>query len=202
VVVLHASVEVIIQPALLVIAVSPERGGALARVPIVPIPQTGLVSTGDGGWHLYFTCKKTLIVNSQKDFLGPGIDLIAEDGYVIAPPSLNPTGGRYSWTKPEHIAPRTFPPKLLAGLQPQQGWTRSDYQEVLDLMARRNFPLTPTEIAHGRHTTVCKQRRNHIRQPHQLISSRRPHKKYRLNLKYHQCHHHHCHHPSSLTKKM
>ncbi len=147
----HANIGIATGAGLLVITVSPERGGALAAVPIVPVPQTGLISTGDGGWHLYFTCKKTLMVSSQKDFLGPGIDLVAEDGYVVAPPSLNPVGGHYAWTKPEHIAPRAFPPKILALLKPQHGWTRSDYQSVLDLMTSRGFPLTPTEIAHSLH---------------------------------------------------
>jgi hypothetical protein len=38
---------------LLVIAVASER--ELASIPINPLPQSGLVSTGNGGWHLYFT---------------------------------------------------------------------------------------------------------------------------------------------------
>ncbi len=95
--------------------------------------------------------KKMLLIESRKDFLGPGIDLIAEGGYVVAPPSLHPTGGRYSWTLPQNIAPRAFPPKLLALLKPRLGWKRSDYQGVLALMASRGYPLTPTEIAQGLH---------------------------------------------------
>ncbi len=134
---------------LLVIAVAPER--ELASIPISPLPQSGLVNTGNGGWHLYFTYKKVLLIESRKDFLGPGIDLIAEGGHVVAPPSLSPAGGRYTWTLPQNIAPRAFPPKLLALLKPRLGWKRSDYQGVLALMASRGYPLTPTEIAQGLH---------------------------------------------------
>ena len=134
---------------LLVLAVSPER--ELASLPIKPVPQSGLVSTGNSGWHQYFTYRKVLIIDSQKDFLGPGIDLIAEGGYVLAPPSRNAQGGGYSWTLPQNIAPRAFPPNLLALLKPRMGWRRSDYQSVLDLMTSRGYPLTPIEIAHGLH---------------------------------------------------
>lgn len=132
---------------LLVIAVDPERRGSLDALPINPIPQTGLVSTGNGGWHLYFTYKKTLIVNSLQNVFGTGIDLIAEGGYVVAPPGIHPSGQRYAWTS--HIAPRSVPPKILALLEPKHGWMRSDYHKVLTLMYQHGYPLTPTEISGG-----------------------------------------------------
>jgi hypothetical protein len=134
---------------LLVIAVYFERRGLLDAVPINPIPQTGLVKVGNAGWHLYFTYNKNLLVHSQQDVLGPGIDLIAEGGYVVAPPGLHPSGQRYTWTS--YIAPRTLPPKILTLLQPEHGWMRNDYRSVLDLMHRHGYPLTPTEIAHELH---------------------------------------------------
>ncbi|MBV9710573.1 MAG: bifunctional DNA primase/polymerase, partial [Ktedonobacteraceae bacterium] len=126
---------------LLVIAVHPERHGSLDAVPIDPIPQTGLVNVGNAGWHLYFTYKKNIIVNSQQDALGPGIDLIAEGSYVVAPPSLHPSGQRYTWTS--YIAPRSLPPKIFTLLQPEHGWIRSDYRSVLDLMHQHGYALTP-----------------------------------------------------------
>jgi hypothetical protein len=134
---------------LLVITIYSERGGSLDAVPINPIPQTGLVKVGDAGWHLYFTYKKNIIMHSRQDALGPGIDLIAEGGYVVAPPGLHPSGQRYTWTS--RIAPRTLPSKVLTLLQPEHGWVRSDYLSVLDLMHQHGCPLTPTEIAHGLH---------------------------------------------------
>ncbi len=132
---------------LLVISVDPERHGSLDILPINPIPQTGLVSTGNGGWHLYFTYKKNIIMNSLQDALGPGIDLLAEGSYVVAPPGIHPSGQRYAWTS--HIAPRSLPPKIFALLEPKHGWMRSDYRNVLILMQQYGYPLTPTEISHG-----------------------------------------------------
>jgi len=145
----YANIGIVTGSGLLVIAVDPKRRGSLDAVPINPIPQTGLVQVGNVGWQLYFTYKKSLVVDSQRDVLGPGIDLIAEGGYVVAPPGLHPSGQRYTWTS--YIAPRSFPPKILTMLQPEHGWMRSDYLAVLDLMHRHGYPLTPTEIAHGVH---------------------------------------------------
>ena len=144
-----ANIGIVTGTGLLVIAVCPERGGTLDAVPINPIPQTGLVKVGSAGWHLYFTYRKSVLMQSQRDVLGPGIDLIAEGGYVVAPPGLHPSGQRYAWTS--HIAPRVLPPKILTLLQPEHGWMRSDYLSVLDLMHQYDRPLTPTEIAHELH---------------------------------------------------
>jgi hypothetical protein len=142
-----ANIGLVTGAGLLVIAVYPERQGSLEALPIDPIPQTGLVTTGNAGWHLYFTYKKSIIMNSQHDALGPGIDIIAEGGYALAPPSLYPSGQRSTWTS--YIAPRIVPPKVLTLLQPEHGWLRTDYLSVLNLMQQHGYPLTPTEIAHA-----------------------------------------------------
>ncbi len=144
-----ANIGIVTGAGLLVIAVYSARGGSLDAVPVNPIPQTGLVNVGTAGWHLYFTYNKNLLVNSQRDALGPGIDVIAEGSYVVAPPGLHPSGQRYAWAS--HIAPRTLPPKILALLQSEHGWVRSDYLSVLNLINRHGYPLTPSEIAHGLH---------------------------------------------------
>jgi hypothetical protein len=134
---------------LLVIAVDPERHGSLDALPINPIPLTGLVNSGNAGWHLYFTYNKNILMNSQQDALGPGLDLLADGSYVVAPPSMHPSGQRLAWTS--HIAPRSLPPKILALLEPKHGWMRSDYRSVLTLMQQHGYPLTPTEISHDLH---------------------------------------------------
>lgn len=49
------------------------------------------------GRHLYTPAAGTS--NTTKAF--PGIDLRGDGGYVVAPPSVGPSGGRYSWiTRP------------------------------------------------------------------------------------------------------
>ena len=57
---------------------------------------TPIARTPRGGWHLYFIfpkgCKLTIGAGVM-----PGVDFRGEGGYVIAPPSVNGTGGAYSW---------------------------------------------------------------------------------------------------------
>jgi putative DNA primase/helicase len=49
------------------------------------------------GQHLYFRVPKGVSIPSSRGQLGNGIDVKAEGGYVIAPPSLHPNGGHYRW---------------------------------------------------------------------------------------------------------
>lgn len=58
--------------------------------------------TGSGGRHLYFRAPEHQLGNAVGTLPGvdrelPGIDLRAEGGYVLAPPSLHISGGRYTW---------------------------------------------------------------------------------------------------------
>ena len=82
----YANIGIATGAGLLVIAVCPERDGSLDVLPINPIPLTGLVSSGDAGWHLYFTYKKIILMSSMQDAFGPGLDLLADGSYVVAPP--------------------------------------------------------------------------------------------------------------------
>jgi hypothetical protein len=56
--------------------------------------ETPCVETPRGGQHLYFTDPGNLTINARAL---PGIDLRAEGGYVVAPPSVNGTGKAYRW---------------------------------------------------------------------------------------------------------
>ncbi len=55
---------------------------------------TATAKTGGGGWHYYFLFEEDLQnqVGIQK-----GIDIRAEGGYVIAPPSIHQSGKPYEW---------------------------------------------------------------------------------------------------------
>lgn len=55
--------------------------------------KTGKVRTGKG-LHLY--CRFVPELRNMTKFL-PGTDLKTEGGYVVAPPSIHPTGKRYEW---------------------------------------------------------------------------------------------------------
>ena len=60
------------------------------------LPRTAIVKTGRG-WHLYFAmpagCAR--IPCSTRD----GLDVRADGGYVVAPPSVHLSGHIYTWQK-------------------------------------------------------------------------------------------------------
>lgn len=65
---------------------------------------TWIASTGSGGTHLFYR-----IAGQQKNRanLLPGVDIRADGGYIVAPPSVHPNGGVYQWiTSPDvcHLA--------------------------------------------------------------------------------------------------
>jgi hypothetical protein len=60
------------------------------------LPTTSSVKTGAGGQHLYFALIRG--ARNSAGLLGPGLDVRAAGGYVVAPPSVHPvTGAIYEW---------------------------------------------------------------------------------------------------------
>jgi len=86
---------------LLVVDVDPRNGGdetlALAVRALGALPDTWTVLTPGGGQHYYFRCEPAEHLRP----LGPGVDL-KHHGYVVAPPSIHPNGGRYRWDLGTH----------------------------------------------------------------------------------------------------
>jgi hypothetical protein len=60
------------------------------------LPATVEVITARGR-HIYFKTPKTPIRNSTSK-IGQGIDVRGDGGYVLAPPSVHPSGRRYTWS--------------------------------------------------------------------------------------------------------
>lgn len=91
------------------------------------IASTLIGLTGGGGLHLIYVCADRALGNNAGRLPGmgedvPGIDLRANGGYIVAPPSIHRSGVRYSWLEPNaDIAPA---PKWLK--QPERVYVALD----------------------------------------------------------------------------
>jgi len=87
-----------------VIDVDPRNGGGptwtslLVSAGEVLEPETRVSNTGGGGTHYVFTYPGTLKLAKT---LGKGIDIQGDGKYIIAPPSVHPSGTTYEWDTPE-----------------------------------------------------------------------------------------------------
>src|SRR5262245_42982440 len=99
---------------LVVIDVDPRHGGdeslrALEREH-GEMPLTWRALTGGGGQHIIFACpdgveiSNVVAANLENPPLGPGIDVRARGGYIVAPPSRHICGGVYCWSVDHHPA--------------------------------------------------------------------------------------------------
>lgn len=62
------------------------------------LPPTVEVITGKGGRHLYFTMPKDRDIRCSVSRVAKAIDVRANGGYVVAPPSIHPNGRQYEWS--------------------------------------------------------------------------------------------------------
>ena len=100
---------------LVVLDIDPNHGGdasigRLERQIAPPLPVTVQATTGGGGRHLYFAHPGGLVRN--RTGLAQGIDVRGDGGYIVAPPSVHPSGGRYAWVpgrSPAEITPAALP---------------------------------------------------------------------------------------------
>ena len=104
------------------------------------IRETAAVRTGSGGGHLYYQHPGGKVLSGAGK-AGPKVDVKADGGYVVAPPSVHPrTGQPYKWKWNWPTAPRDhLHPRLLAHIQPPE-------------QPRR--PITPRAFDHVSHTRL------------------------------------------------
>lgn len=103
------------QPAdLAVIDVDPRNGG---RVLTDLMPATRCVRTGSGGWHLYYRHPGGILAKNLDKHGHPGIDIKADGGYVVAPPSIHP-GTREPYRRVGTRPAIEMPPPLIELCRP------------------------------------------------------------------------------------
>jgi hypothetical protein len=84
---------------LLVLDVDPRDGGPESLATLErengPLPETARARTGGGGVHVFFRYPAEKEVRNSAGWLGLGLDVRGEGGYVVVPPSR--TQGSYEW---------------------------------------------------------------------------------------------------------
>jgi len=97
---------------LCVVDIDPRNGGAIDCELMTP---TATVATGGGGWHLYYRHPGTPVGAKLPD--RPGVDIKADGGYVVAPPSIHPATRRpYRWVGGRPVD--EMPPALVEACRP------------------------------------------------------------------------------------
>ena len=72
------------------------------------LPETWRTLTGGGGEHIIFSCPDGVSIKNYSNTpdtvppLGPGIDIRARGGYIVAPPSRHINGRRYEFSVDHH----------------------------------------------------------------------------------------------------
>jgi putative DNA primase/helicase len=83
-----------------VMDIDPRNGGTASLEALIarigPVPTTATVRTGGGGFHYYFQHLGDPFKGGS-NVLGRGIDIKADGGYVVAPPSIHLKGINYAW---------------------------------------------------------------------------------------------------------
>ena len=62
------------------------------------LPSTVIAKTGGGGWHYYYKHPGVEVKNATR--IRELTDIRGDGGYVVAPPSLHPSGNSYEWLVP------------------------------------------------------------------------------------------------------
>jgi Bifunctional DNA primase/polymerase, N-terminal/Primase C terminal 1 (PriCT-1) len=120
---------------LIVVDVDPKHGGehSLERLQqrFGSLPSTVESETGGGGRHLYFAHPG--IVCRNRAGLAQGIDLRGDGGYVVAPPSVHPSGRRYVWAfgrSPAEMSLAPLPRWLMAPGGVRVGRSLADWRRL------------------------------------------------------------------------
>jgi Bifunctional DNA primase/polymerase, N-terminal/Primase C terminal 1 (PriCT-1) len=91
---------------LVVLDIDPAKSGSKSLAQLEgehgELPHTWRSLTGAGGEHVFFRAPAGSNIRNRAESIAPGIDIRANGGYVVAPPSLHRSGRRYAWSVDHH----------------------------------------------------------------------------------------------------
>jgi hypothetical protein len=112
---------------LLVVDVDPRHGGEATMRQWQSsgwLPDdTPRARSAHGGWHFYFRLPEKL-KNAPSKRVADGVDIKANGGYIVAPPSKLADGGQYSWEVPLSQEALREPPPGLTEFLAETLWAR------------------------------------------------------------------------------
>ena len=101
------------------------------------LPLTIEAETGGGGHHIYFTYDTAKGEIRNRTAIEPGLDVRGEGGYVVAPPSIHPSGRRYRWLEgrapgdlPIANLPSWLAERLIERRPPRRGHSLAHWQRL------------------------------------------------------------------------
>lgn len=116
------------------------------------LPETWTALTGSGGLHYYFRYPDGHEIRNSASKLAQDIDIRAQGGYVVAPPSVHPdTGKLYEWeagSEPSETPLAELPEKWLQRLE------KRVTGETLGESQKRVFDIPETVSVGARNDTV------------------------------------------------
>ena len=87
-----------------ILDIDPTHGGNESLIRLInrygDLPNTVSVHTPSGGLHYWWAWPDDIEIRNSQSRVGDGIDVIAEGGYIVCPPSALSNGGRYRWVEP------------------------------------------------------------------------------------------------------
>ncbi len=123
---------------LVVLDIDPRNGGKDNLLELEQkhgeLPLTVGSLTGGGGAHIFFLHPGGVIKHKA---LAPGVEVKADGGYVVAPPSIHPTGELYLWegaSHPDDVALVALPDWLLRLMSRESAPKHGSYSSTLNLI--------------------------------------------------------------------
>lgn len=127
-----------------------------------PLPETLIARSGGGGKHLIFKWPQDGPVPGRNPWL-PGIEIKAEGGYVVLPPSNHISGGKYQWAN--EAQPVDAPGDLLASIRTGSRTSKPALPPAKDIL--KGVPEGQRDDVLFRH--ACQLRRRGYEMEHAMV---------------------------------